>query len=183
MKNIFRNLILRILSKWRIRKGEKFSHNTRIVLRKIEKKEGLFIDEIRGNSLPKLDQARFRQQAKGDSLYLVAFIEKMPVGYIYINFSGTCKYHTSPVLQDLFVKSKLREQNIGTQIIQEAERILKSLNYKKLSLDVEVRNGWIQKLYEKQGFRKKGGHHEQSWIEEDSGKRVEIKVVYLEKNI
>lgn len=180
---MLRNFIKRVISKWRIRKVEKFHPDSQVILRKTRKGDEAVLDEIRDDRSPKLHTERLHQQEKGKALYLAAFIEKIPVGHIFISLDGTEEYHTSPVLQDLYVKKSLREQNLGTKIIQETERFLKKTGFGKVSLDVETRNDWIQKFYEKQGYKTKSGPHKQSWIERDLGKNVEIKTIYLEKDI
>lgn len=180
---MFRNLVTRIISKWRIRKGQKFLASSKIVLRKARVEDFVLLDEIRGSSAPKLHTERLREQAEKKSLYLLAFIEEISVGHIYVVFKGTQEYHTSPVLQDLYVKKELREQKLGTKIIREAERALKELGHDKVSLDVETRNEWIRKIYEKQGFKLKSGPHRQVWTDLDSGERVRVEASYLEKRI
>lgn len=52
-----------------------------------------------------------------------------------------------------------------------------------MSLDVETKEKGLQIFYAKQGFKQKGGPYKQEWTEKDTGKKIEINVFYLEKQI
>ncbi len=102
--------------------------------------------------------------------------ENIPVGYVYISIEGTQQYHTSPVFQDLYGKTELREQKIDSKIVREVEDFLLKKGYRKVSLDVEVRMKWIRHIYENLGFKLKSGPHLQLWKELDSGKKLVLKL-------
>lgn len=83
------------------------------------------IFEIRGEKLPKLQQERFAEQKRKESLYLISFLEGKPAGHVYIKFKGSEEHHTCPNLQDLYVKKELRGKGVAKQILQKAEDFLK----------------------------------------------------------
>lgn len=139
--------------------------------------------QVRKEKLRKLHTKRVSLQKQKKGFYLLAFVEKELVGYVYISLTGTEKYHSSPVLQDLYVKIDLREQGIGSKIIRAAEEFLMEQGYTKVSLDVETKNKWIKNIYEKLGFKKVSGPHLQRWTEVDSGKEVKVETWYLEKSL
>jgi len=141
------------------------------------------IYQIRKRKLPLLQKARFTEQDKKESLYLIAFQPKKPVGYVYIKLKGSERHHTCPNIQDLYVKEELRKKGIAKQILQETEDFLKKLGYSKIGLNVETKEKWIKNFYENQGFKIQGNFKKISWIEKDEKKNITLKVFYLEKKL
>ncbi len=155
-----------------------------ITLRKSNPNNDLkYLNEIRGKELPKLHASRFAEQKENKAVYLIAFKDEWSVGCVYVKFESSEKYHTCPMLQDLYVKSEFRGQGIAVQIIKQTEKYLKELGYNEIGIDVETSEEWIRQFYEKQGFKLKSGSHKQSWIEKDSGKEIIMNIFHLEKRI
>jgi len=178
-----RNFLKRIIARWKMLDGTKFPADFVVELEEIDEEKKELLSKIRKEKLDKLHNERIEKQKNKKGLYLIALVQEKPVGYVYVSLEGTEKYHTSPVLQDLYVRMELREQKIGSKIIEKVESFLSKKGYVRASLDVEVKNGWIRHFYEKLGFELKSGPHLQSWREVDSDKKISIKTWYLEKDL
>lgn len=148
-------------------------------LRKATLSDLPLLDQIREEKLPRLHQDRFDGQEKGVGEYLLAFNNEEPVGHVYIRYKDDYDYHNCPILEDLFVKQDKRKLGIGVNIIEEIKEYLRTKGYNEVGLDVETKEDWLKKFYEKCGFRTIGDSHRQSWIEKDTGKKITIDVYHL----
>ena len=117
---------------------------------------------------------RFRRQASGDAVYLVAWLENLPVGHAFIKWSGAntepmlSRLHECPVIEDLFVVPDQRSKGIGTSILGHAEALASQDAYKHIGLGVEVRNTRARRLYERIGYRDAGlGKYRTTWYYRD----------------
>ena len=87
---------------------------------------------------------QFARQSRGESLYLVAWIGKDPVG------SGELLFGSTPELRNLHVNEDRRGQGIGSALLDEAER--SSAGAGVLSVGVSVENTGARRLYERRGY-------------------------------
>ena len=87
---------------------------------------------------------QFARQSRGESLFLVAWIGKSPVG------SGELLFGATPELRNLHVNEGRRGQGIGSALLDEAER--SSAGAGVLSVGVSVENTGARRLYERRGY-------------------------------
>ncbi|MGB6269944.1 MAG: GNAT family N-acetyltransferase [Olleya sp.] len=90
---------------------------------------------------------------KEDSIILLAFAEKKPVGFTQL-FHSFSSVSMQPlfILNDLYVNENYRKQGIGVALLNKAKAICKKHNYKGLALQTQTTNP-AQKLYESLGWK------------------------------
>lgn len=86
-----------------------------------------------------------------NSHYIVAKINKEIVG-----FAGIWKSIDDIHITDIVVKKDFRKKGIGSSLLQKLIIIVKGLNYKELTLEVNINNEAAKKLYLKFGFKELG---------------------------
>lgn len=136
---------------------------------------------------------RFKSQQKGDSSYLIAFLDGQPVGHLDLLWKPVGseirnKYlNDHPEINALVVIPELRSQGIGSELIRVAEGFVREKGIQKACIGVATNNPRARALYEKIGYKDWGhGITEDSfiWID-DEGKPLHIteEVVYLVKTV
>lgn len=127
---------------------------------------------------------RLDQQDAGKAIYLLAWHEKIPVGHVLLEWSGTTdepirsQISGCPNLEDLFVVPQYRSKGVGSRLLQEAEVRVQQEGYNRIGLGVAVDNAGARRRYQQQGYEdagfahyKSGGHYldlegkEQTWEE------------------
>lgn len=90
----------------------------------------------------------FARQERGESIYLVAWLDGVPVG------SGEVVARTPRELRNLHVLEAYRGRGVGTAIIRAAEE--SSVEAGTLSIGVGIENMAARRLYERLGYRGTG---------------------------
>ncbi len=90
----------------------------------------------------------FARQQRGESLYLVAWLDGAPVG------SGEITFAAPRELRNLHVADGVRGRGIGTAIVRAAEEA--SIEAGTLSIGVGTDNTAARRLYERLGYRGTG---------------------------
>ena len=154
----------------------------KITFRLANKKDLRLFDDIRNEKLHKLHLSRIKKQEQKKAEYFIVLQAKIPIGHVFINYNNQgCDY---PVIEDLFVKEKSREQGIAKEILIFAENHVKQKGFPKVGLDVGVGEKWLRKFYEKMGYVVVSGPHTLTYILEDKeNKKVVEKVYHLRKKI
>ena len=106
---------------------------------------------------------RLQRQERGEVIYLVAWYAGRPVGHGLLKWQGATEdvvasrmQGTCPDVEDLLVDKAFRSSGIGTQILDEAERLVRARGYHRIGLSVDVRNPRAQTLYERLGYHHAG---------------------------
>lgn len=99
--------------------------------------------EQREPPAPGLARHYFASQERGDSTYLVAWVDGVPAGTGEIALTGRVE------LRNLHVDDQFRERGVGTATIAAAESITSS---GMLSVGVGLENHAARRLYERLGF-------------------------------
>lgn len=86
-----------------------------------------------------------------NSHYIVAKLDDQIVG-----FAGIWKSVDDVHITDIVVKKDFRKKGIGSLLLQKLIELTKSLNYKELTLEVNVLNEPAKQLYLKFGFKELG---------------------------
>jgi ribosomal protein S18 acetylase RimI-like enzyme len=97
---------------------------------------------------------RLDQYRRGNSTYLIAWDEEVPVGHGHLAWPELPGQ--PPELQDVFVLERLRRRGIASAVTRAAEREAAGRGFERLSLTVGVDNEPAQKLYERLGYRDTG---------------------------
>jgi GNAT superfamily N-acetyltransferase len=150
-------------------------------IRKATKKDMKNLDKIKGEKLPKLHNSRFALQKEGKAIYFIAFEKDNPLGHVLIVLDGNEKYHTCPILQDLFITQSKRKEGKGRLLLEKIESKIKDIGYRKIGLDVETKEKWLKRFYKREGYKIIGKTHQQIWIQKDSGKKMATRVWHMEK--
>ncbi len=158
------------------------------------KKQNLEIlyKEMFDSAVPWLHGKNLAEQIKGNSVWLIAWQDKLPVGHIQITFKNSevkkirKQIKRCPHLSTLYVNSKFRRKGIAKKIMKYAEKLVKKKGYKRVGLSVEKDNKFLNNLYEKLGYKDwKKGIVLDSWQELHNKKlkRISEKCNYLIKNL
>ncbi|HRV76202.1 MAG: GNAT family N-acetyltransferase [Candidatus Nomurabacteria bacterium] len=143
---------------------------------------------------PEFHDKRFESQEKGDSEYLVAWLDDIPVGHLNLILVGSGEEYVKERLGFLpelnaigTYPDEMRSKGIGRKLIEEAEMICKSLGYKKVGLAVDTSNKRARELYERLGYKDAGiGEFDSIWYEQqDDGSKLEIvdHCIYMLKDL
>ncbi len=103
-------------------------------------------------------QARLKLQDEGMLVYLIAWIDDIPVGHAMLLWegpTGSPKQHIGqpyPYVEDLWVRNDLRSRGIGARMLAEMTMLTIAHGYKAVSLSVGVDNRRAIGLYQRMGF-------------------------------
>ena len=88
---------------------------------------------------------------------MIAEDDAGPVGYALVTFHDTDDSHTTgdrfAELQSLAVLERARGAGIGTQLLHQVYRDLRSMGVEEMVIGVLATNEPAQRLYEREGFR------------------------------
>jgi ribosomal protein S18 acetylase RimI-like enzyme len=93
--------------------------------------------------------ATYARMQDGNALMLVAGVDDVLVGQIWIDFAPG--RHASK-LWALRVKAPWRRQRIGTRLIAAAERASEERGFRAVEIEVEPHNAAARQLYERIGY-------------------------------
>lgn len=134
---------------------------------------------------------RFKSQQKGDSTYLVAFLNGQPVGHLDLLWKPVGNEVRNKYLKDqpeinaLVVVSELQSQGIGSKLIHVAEELVWKKGFQKACIGVATNNPRARALYERLGYIDWGqGICEDSfvWIDEEGNPlHITEELIYLVK--
>jgi GNAT superfamily N-acetyltransferase len=113
---------------------------------------------------PAKHDERFRRQASGEVVYLIAWLDERPVGHALLKWNGSADEPVAarldgpcPDIEDLFVADDVRRRGIGTQLLAEAERRVRERSMPRAGLSVGAEtNEAARRLYERLGYRDAG---------------------------
>lgn len=109
--------------------------------------------------IPHMHRERFEVQTSGNGHYLVAWENRLPVGYVLLHFRHP-PHHRSyehypdcAYVEALDVSPKHRRQGFGVELMREAEARARSHGASLIGLSVGVENAPARALYEKLGYQ------------------------------
>lgn len=136
---------------------------------------------------------RWESQQRGESLYLIAWQNGVPVGHLEVRWAGTARREVArllsgvPVLSDIQVHPNWQSQGIGSRLMDEAERLIAERGFARVGLSVATDNPRAQALYERRAYRDAGvGPYQSTWLYLDvAGQETwrEETCVYLVKDL
>lgn len=103
---------------------------------------------------------RLARQEAGKGFLLIAWIDEVPVGGVYVRTEPADEVEIRqnlpgvPFLNHLEVRAECRNRGIGTQLIAAAEGLLASMGKKHVALAVEESNSAAERLYVRLGYRR-----------------------------
>jgi|GEM_PF-5589230 len=121
------------------------------------------LDEIRQEKLHKLHLGRLEEQKKGQSEYIIAFVNENPVGHIFILYGRDDRHPFYPQFQDLFVKESMRGQGIAIKMLLDAEKRVRNRDFHEVYLEYEITKPQLKKFYENRGYLLLGGPYDETW--------------------
>ncbi len=117
------------------------------------------LDEHLGNSgIPDMHQQRFKVQMDGEGLYLAAWRDGVPVGYVLLHFKHPPhhrSYERHPecaYVEALDVRAQDRRRGIAFALMERAESLARSGGVPTIGLSVGVDNAAARNLYRKLGY-------------------------------
>lgn len=154
-----------------------------MIIRKARKEDLKLLNKYLPVEIPEFHENHLKEQETRKSLWLIAWLNKKPVGHIQLRFNG-CQVRKvrdnlgkCSHIESLGVNEKYRRKGIATQLIKFAEDLARKKGDKKIGLSVEEDNDFLKGIYERRGYEdwKKGVIIEE-WIELDKkGKKKLIK--------
>lgn len=101
---------------------------------------------------------RFERQRQGHLTYLIAWLDRIPIGHAMVRWNGAADAYIAERIsdcahvEDLFVMPQLRSQGIGTRILASGERLAADRGFKRIGLAVGIDNPRARALYERLGY-------------------------------
>ena len=102
--------------------------------------------------------SRFKEMVNQDYECLGVYIDEVLVGICGMWFSTRHYCGKSVEIDHLYVIPKLRNNNIGGQIVSWVEKYAISKGFNTIELNAYIDNERSQKFYLKQGYKKLGFH-------------------------
>lgn len=102
---------------------------------------------------------RLHRQHQGRGQLLVAWLEGVPVGDVYLWLKPAVEPEVRellpgvPTIQHLEVREDLRNHRIGTALIRAAEQVLRNRGHDRVALGVALENHGALRLYLRNGYR------------------------------
>ncbi len=97
---------------------------------------------------------RLKEVENGEALYLIAEEERKIVAHLLLKLKGITTESGYPNMNDLYVLEEKRNFGIGSELVKEAERIVKEKGYSKISVAVNpTLNHRAKALYERLGYK------------------------------
>lgn len=151
------------------------------------------IDAAMPRRVPGTHWHRWESQRRGESVYLIAWQDGVPVGHLELRWAGTARREVArllagvPVLSDIQVHPDWQSRGIGSRLMEEAERLAAERGYARVGLSVATDNPRARALYERRGYRDAGiGQYQSTWLYlDDAGQERwhEETCVYLVKDL
>jgi GNAT superfamily N-acetyltransferase len=117
---------------------------------------------------------RLHLQESGKGQYLIAFLNKFPVGHVFIRWEGAedsyvkTNIKNCPNIEDLFVNPKFRSLGIGSKLIDKCIKLAKEKGFFQIGLGVEVTNVMAVGLYSRFNFEEANiNPYKDIWFGED----------------
>jgi GNAT superfamily N-acetyltransferase len=102
---------------------------------------------------------RLDLQRRGHGILLIAFRDAVPVGHVYLWLEPAHEYEIRaelpgvPLLNRLAVSLPHRNQGIGSALLGNAERQLRTMGHQRVALGVGIDNADAIRLYRRHGYR------------------------------
>ena len=145
-----------------------------VTSRPIVEHEVASLQQHLAQGFPRKHATRFALQAEGTATYLIAWCESIPIGHVFVEWTGTRDEQigsllgSCPVLSDLFVVEELRSRGIGSRLLHEVEQLARERGHPRIALGVATNNPRARALYERRSYRDPGfGEYTSRWQETD----------------
>lgn len=145
-----------------------------IVLKLVVEEDIELLDEHMGFGLAGKHKKRLDSQHHQKGIYVVAWENSIPVGHVFVIFSGPNEQEVKkalgelPTMEDLLVVEEKKKFGIGRKLVGKCEEILCNKGFSSLGFGVGVDNNDAIAFYEKLGFRNTSiKPFDVSWVEND----------------
>jgi ribosomal protein S18 acetylase RimI-like enzyme len=111
------------------------------------------------DNMPDTHRQRFKLQQEGKGLYLLAWQEQLPVGYVLLHFRhppyhSSCQHYPEcAYVEALTTRPDKQRQGVATSLMQIAEVYTRQHRAECIGLSVGVDNGPAQALYRKLAYQ------------------------------
>ena len=101
---------------------------------------------------------RLIEQELGNANYLIALLNELPVGHVFIKWKGSKqpiiknKLQRCPHIEDIFVSPPNRNRKIGEKLIKKCIYLAKEKKFNQIGLGVEESNKKAKGLYSRFNF-------------------------------
>lgn len=163
-----------------------------IVIKKVQRGDLKTLNKLLPVNIPNFHEDKIADQESGNSIWLIAWKEGLPVGHLQLRFNGAREkeirkhIENCPHIESVGVKEGSRRQGIGTALVLKAEKLVQARGFKQAGMAVGATdNPDTKRLYEKLGFKQwQHGVFSSSWNVIKNGKtQKEIELcTYLVKN-
>ncbi|MFA5176192.1 MAG: GNAT family N-acetyltransferase [Candidatus Nanoarchaeia archaeon] len=136
----------------------------KIIIKKAQEKDLKLLERyLPAENIPNFHKDKISEQKDGNSVWLIAWKDDIPVGHIQLRFNGIQDKKINNLIKNcahiesLGVKEEFRKQGIGTKLIQEAEQLTKKKKMNRIGMAVGSEdNPEARKLYETLGYKDAG---------------------------
>lgn len=125
----------------------------------LQEDELIPVEHFLANSTkPSIHAERLARQRDRECVYLVAWRDNMPMGHLLIVWDGVPdmyladKVESSPYFEDMRVLETFRSLEVGRQLAETAEDVVRQEGYKTIGFVVMANNKRAQALFERGGY-------------------------------
>lgn len=162
-----------------------------IQIRFLDVADSLALQWHGGEDLRDFYQNQWRAHQSGEIYVVIAASdlpqgENFPIGQAAIHWNGKPTHPHIPDIQSFRVHPDFRGRGLGSQLLNECEKIIIARGHAQVSLSVALDNNAARRLYERRGYNVVGAPYCDVWFYADAaGKsiRVEETVWDMVKNL
>ncbi len=125
----------------------------------LQEDELIPVEHFLANSTkPSIHAERLARQQRGECVYLVAWRDNMPMGHLLVVWDGVPdiyladKVESSPYFEDMRVLEEFRSLEVGRQLSEAAENIVRQEGYTSVGFVVLANNKRALALFERGGY-------------------------------
>ncbi len=146
-----------------------------IRLRFLQESDLLLLEWHGGADLRSFYQKEWAKHRGESVMVVVADFNGFPVGHAAIHWLGKPTHPEIPDVQSVRVMDVFQGQGIGSRLLEQCEKIVRSENHPRISLAVAVENERARRLYERMQYRISGKPYDDKWSYTDAkGRTVEV---------
>lgn len=164
-----------------------------VEIRPLAEKEIGLLEQQLASGPPEKHQERLLMQQQGEAVYLVAWLDRLPVGHVLLRWAGSphgavaSRLLDCPDIEDLWVSPEYRSRGIGSRLMDAAEALVRQRGYARVGLGVAVDNVRARSLYQRRGYRESGlgeFEHGTLYVDEQGRRRAGREIdTYLIKDL
>lgn len=149
--------------------------HTEIHLRLLQESDLLLLEWHGGADLRSFYQKQWENHCKESVLVIVADFNEFPIAQAAIHWLGKPTHPQIPDIQSVRVMEVFQGQGIGSRLLEQCEKVVRSEKHPQVSLAVALENTAAKRLYERLDYHVTGTPYHDEWSYTDAkGQTIEV---------